>query len=100
MSALSDFLSMMLLPSIPKMIIDEVEDVFTTSRLNLDDAVESVMWIKTNLEFQDQGQTLPAQFLLMLDAASLSAIFDAIHVTEGPPGENTFGTGDPGRRLP
>ena len=81
MSALSDLLQMMLLPSIPKMIIDEVEEVFTTSRLNLDDDVESVMWIKTNFEFQDQGQTLPAQFLLMPDTASISAIFDAIHVT-------------------
>ena len=81
MKALSDLLKMMLLTSIPKLIIDEVEDVFTTSRLNLDDDVKSVMWIKTDFEFQDQGRTLPAQFLLMPDTASISAIFDALHVT-------------------
>ncbi len=80
MSALADFMGMMLLPSVPSLVIDLAGAVLTTAYLNFGHDRDFVLCVQTDCEFQDVELTLTGQFLLLPDSASLKAIFDAIRV--------------------
>lgn len=80
LNALSDFMGMMLVPSVPALVIDQSGAVLTTAYLNFGHARDYVICVETAFRIAGSDQHLAGQFILMPDAASLTAIFDAIHL--------------------
>lgn len=81
MNALSDFMGMMLLPSVPSLVVDLSAAVLTTTYLNFGQDRDFVFCVETNFHFNEADRTLRGHFLLLPDLASLRAIFDAIRLT-------------------
>lgn len=80
MNALSDFMGMLLLPSVPSLVVDLAAAVLTTTYLNFGHEHDFVFCVET--EFQIEAEEgLRGYFLLLPDLASLKAIFDAIRLT-------------------
>jgi len=80
MNALSDFMGMLLLPSVPSLVVDLSSAVLTTTYLNFGHERDFVFCVET--EFQIEAEEgLRGYFLLLPDLASLKAIFDAIRLT-------------------
>ena len=80
MNALSDFMGMLLLPSVPSLVIDLSAAVLTTTYLNFGHDRDFVFCVETEFRI-DAEEELKGHFLLLPDLASLKAIFDAIRVT-------------------
>lgn len=80
MNALSDFMSMMLLPSVPSLEIDLAGAVLTSTLLDFGKDHDWVLCVETEFQFRDAEQSLLGHFLLLPDVPSLKAIFDAIRV--------------------
>jgi chemotaxis protein CheC len=80
MNALSDFMGMLLLPSVPSLVIDLSAAVLTTTYLNFGHDRDFVFCVETEFRI-DAEEDLHGHFLLLPDLASLKAIFDAIRVT-------------------
>jgi chemotaxis protein CheC len=80
MNALSDFMGMLLLPSVPSLVVDLSAAVLTTTYLNFGHDRDFVFCVETEFRI-DSEEGLRGHFLLLPDLASLKAIFDAIRVT-------------------
>jgi chemotaxis protein CheC len=80
LNALSDFLGMMLLPSVPALVVDLAGAILTTTYLNFGSDRDSVFCVETRFLIEGSDQVLTGQFLLLPDPPSLSAIFDAIRI--------------------
>src|SRR5882672_9309184 len=80
MNALSDFMGMLLLPSVPSLVVDLSAAVLTTTYLNFGHDRDFVFCVETEFRI-DAEEGLRGHFLLLPDLASLKAIFDAIRVT-------------------
>jgi chemotaxis protein CheC len=80
MNALSDFMGMLLLPSVPSLVVDVSAAVLTTTYLNFGHDRDFVFCVETEFSI-DATDGLRGHFLLLPDLASLKAIFDAIRVT-------------------
>ena len=80
LNALSDFMGMMLVPSVPALVIDLAAAVLTTTYLNFGTERDFVFCVETSFRFGDQADILRGHFLLLPDLASLRAIFDAIRL--------------------
>ncbi len=80
LNALSDFLGMMLLPSVPSLVIDQAAAVLTTAYLSFAQDRDFVFCVETDFDFQEADDTIRGHFLLLPDLASLKSIFDAIRV--------------------
>jgi len=80
MNALSEFMGMLLLPSVPSLVVDLSAAVLTTTYLNFGHDRDFVFCVETefNIDAQDG---LRGHFLLLPDLASLKAIFDAIRLS-------------------
>lgn len=83
MNALSDFLGMMLVPSVPALVVDLAGAVLTTAYLNFGHDRDSVFCVETTFRIDGSNEMLTGQFLLMPDLPSLNAIFDAIRLANG-----------------
>jgi chemotaxis protein CheC len=81
LNALSDFLGMMLLPSVPALVVDLAGAVLTTAYLNFGHDRDTVFCVETSFRIEGQAESLTGQFLLMPDPPSLNAVFDAIRIT-------------------
>ncbi|HEU5169483.1 MAG TPA: chemotaxis protein CheC [Gemmatimonadales bacterium] len=81
MNALSDFMGMMLVPSVPSLVIDLSAAILTTAYLNFGHDRDYVFCVETAFRFEDSPDPLVGHFLLLPDMPSLRAIFDAIRVT-------------------
>ena len=81
MNALSDFMGMMLVPSVPSLVIDLSAAILTTAYLNFGHDRDYVFCVETTFRFEDSSDQLRGHFLLLPDMPSLRAIFDAIRVT-------------------
>lgn len=81
LNALSDFMGMMLLPSVPSLVVDLSGAVLTTAFLNFGQDRDFVFCVETNFHFTEAGKTLTGHFLLLPDLASLRAIFEAIRLS-------------------
>ena len=81
MNAMSDFLGMMLLLSVPSMIVDQAKDVFTAKRLDITPENDFVLCVETEFGLKDDRAGIAAHFILLPDKASITAIFDAIRIT-------------------
>lgn len=80
MNALSDFMGLMLVPSVPSLVIDQAAAILTTTYLNFGHERDYVFCVETSFKVGgDQGR-LEGHFLLLPDMPSLRAIFDAIRL--------------------
>jgi chemotaxis protein CheC len=80
MNALSDFMGMLLLPSVPSLVVDLSAAVLTTTYLNFGHDRDFVLSVETEFHI-DSAEGLRGHFLLLPDLASLKAIFDAIRLS-------------------
>jgi len=78
-NALSEFMGMMLIMSVPALAIDTAAAVLTTSYLNFGSDEDYVFAINTNLIMGD-GEEFRAHFLLLPDEASLTAMLKALRL--------------------
>jgi chemotaxis protein CheC len=80
LTALSDFMGMMLVPSVPSLVIDQAGAILTTTYLNFGHDRDYVFCVETAFEVAGAAEQLRGHFLLLPDLPSLRAIFDAIRV--------------------
>ena len=80
MTALSSFMGMMLLPSVPLLVVDEAGAVITSAYLDFGTERDYVLCVETEFQFGSDAETLRAHFLLVPDLASLRAILQAVRV--------------------
>jgi chemotaxis protein CheC len=81
MNALSDFMGMMLVPSVPSLVIDLSAAVLTTAYLNFGHDRDFVFCVETSFRVEGSSEPLRGHFLLLPDTPSLRAIFDAIRLS-------------------
>jgi chemotaxis protein CheC len=81
LTALSDFMGMMLVPSVPSLVIDQAGAILTTTYLNFGHDRDYVFCVETAFEVAGAQEQLRGHFLLLPDLPSLRAIFDAIRVS-------------------
>jgi chemotaxis protein CheC len=81
MNALSDFMGMMLVPSVPSLVVDLSAAVLTSAYLNFGHARDFVFCVETSFRVEGTPEPLRGHFLLLPDMPSLRAIFDAIRLT-------------------
>jgi len=80
LNALSDFMGMMLVPSVPSLVVDLSAAVLTSTYLNFGSERDYVFCVESEFQFEGDTSNLRGHFLLLPDLASLRAIFDAIRV--------------------
>lgn len=78
-NALSEFMGMMLIMSVPALAIDTAAAILTTSYLNFGSEDDYVFAINTHLILGD-GKDFRAHFLLLPDDASLRAMLQALRL--------------------
>ena len=80
LNALSDFMGMMLVPSVPSLVIDLSGAVLTSAHLNFGHDREYAFCVDTAFSIEGSPDLMAGHFLLLPDVASLRSIFDAIRV--------------------
>lgn len=80
LTALSDFMGMMLVPSVPSLVADYAGAVLTSAHLTFTRDRDIVFCVDTAFRVEGASDALHGEFLLLPDTASLTAIFDAIHL--------------------
>ena len=80
LNALSDFMGMMLVPSVPSLAIDLAGAVLTSTYMNFGYDRDFVFCVETEFLLEEPGTHLSGHYLLLPDLASLRAIFDAIRL--------------------
>ena len=80
LNALSDFMGMMLIPSVPSLVIDLSGAVLTTAQLNFGHERDYAFCVETTFKVEGASEQLGGHFLLLPDVSSLRAIFDAIRL--------------------
>jgi chemotaxis protein CheC len=81
MNALSTFMGMMLLPSVPSLVIDSASAVLTSTYLNFGTDRDYVFCVETAFDFAAEESKLRGHFLLVPDFASLRAILQAVRLS-------------------
>lgn len=81
MNALSSFMGMMLLPSVPSLVIDSAAAVLTSAYLNFGSDRDYVFCVETQFMFVAAEEELRGHFLLVPDFSSLRAILQAVKLT-------------------
>jgi chemotaxis protein CheC len=80
LTALSDFMGMMLVPSVPSLVVDQAGAILTTTYLNFGHDRDYVFCVETAFAVAGSAEQLQGHFLLLPDVPSLRAILDAIRV--------------------
>jgi chemotaxis protein CheC len=81
LNALSDFMGMMLVPSVPSLVIDLSGAILTTAHLNFGHERDYAFCVETSFRVEGATEPLGGHFLLLPDLASLRSIFDAIRLS-------------------
>jgi chemotaxis protein CheC len=81
LNALSDFMGMMLVPSVPSLVVDLSGAILTTAYLNFGHERDYVFCVETSFRVEGTTEPLQGHFLLLPDMPSLRSIFDAIRLT-------------------
>jgi chemotaxis protein CheC len=81
LNALSDFMGMMLVPSVPSLVIDLSGAILTTAHVNFGHDRDYAFCVETSFRVEDAAEPLGGHFLLLPDLASLRSIFDAIRLS-------------------
>jgi chemotaxis protein CheC len=80
LNALSDFMGMMLVPSVPSLVIDLSGAVLTSAQLNFGHERDYAFCVETAFRVEGASDPLGGHFLLLPDLSSLRSIFDAIRL--------------------
>jgi len=80
LTALSNFLGFLILPSIPSMAVDLAPAILTSLSVNMRDSWDCVFCMETEFDFEEEGKTLMGYFLLMPDPESLVSILRALRL--------------------
>jgi chemotaxis protein CheC len=80
LNALSDFMGMMLVPSVPSLVIDLNGAVLTSAHLNFGHDRDYAFCVETSFRVEGTSDPMGGHFLLLPDLASLRSIFDAIRL--------------------
>jgi chemotaxis protein CheC len=80
LNALSDFMGMMLVPSVPSLVIDLSGAVLTTAHVNFGHDRDYAFCVETSFRVEGAAEPLGGHFLLLPDVSSLRSIFDAIRL--------------------
>jgi chemotaxis protein CheC len=80
LNALSDFMGMMLVPSVPSLVIDLSGAVLTSAHLNFGHDRDFAFCVETSFRVEGMADPMGGHFLLLPDVASLRSIFDAIRL--------------------
>lgn len=80
LTALSDFLGLILLTSIPSLALDEVASTLTGGLVDMAERTEYVFCIDTRFRINEQDPPVSGHFLLVPDSGSLSLILRAIRL--------------------
>jgi chemotaxis protein CheC len=80
LTALSDFMGMMLVPSVPSLVVDQAGAILTTTYLNFGHDRDFVFCVETSFQVAGATEALQGHFLLLPDLPSLRAILDAVRV--------------------
>ncbi len=80
LNALSDFMGMMLVPSVPTLVIDLSGAILTSAHLNFGQDRDYAFCVETSFRVEGTSEPLGGHFLLLPDVASLRSIFDAIRL--------------------
>lgn len=80
LNALSDFMGMMLVPSVPSLVIDLSGAILTSAHLNFGHDRDYAFCVETSFRIEGSNEPLGGHFLLLPDVASLRSIFDAIRL--------------------
>ena len=80
MNALSDFMGMMLIPSPPALAVDMSDAILTTTYLQFGGDKDFVFCVESDFVLNESEEKLRGFFLLLPDAASLSAMLKAVRV--------------------
>lgn len=80
MGALSDFMGVMLLPSVPSLVMDRADVVLTTSQLGFGSKQDYVFCVETDFNFEQAERNLNGHFLLFPDESSLVAMLEAFRL--------------------
>lgn len=80
LTALSDFLGLILLTSIPSLALDEVAATLTSGLVDMAERTEYVFCIDTCFRMNEQEPPVSGHFLLVPDSGSLSLILRAIRL--------------------
>jgi chemotaxis protein CheC len=81
LTALSDFMGLMLVPSVPTLLSGPLTDVLASVSADFDEARDVVICVDTAFRIEKAPEVLRGAFLLLPDTASVEAIFDAIHLS-------------------
>lgn len=80
LTALSDFLGLMLVPSVPSLAVEQASAILTSAYLDFGHDRDYVICVETSFEVAGAHDALRGHFLLLPDAPSLRAIFDAVRL--------------------
>lgn len=80
MNALSDFMGLMLLPSVPSLVIDLSAAVLTTTYTNFGHERDYVFCIQTEFTMGGEADAVQGYFLLLPDVESLQIILRSIRL--------------------
>lgn len=80
LNALSDFLGLMVLPSVPDLAVDTAAAALSPSRLRVTSTESPAFCVETAFRIEGSDRAQTAQFLLLPDPAALEVIFDAIQI--------------------
>jgi len=80
MNALADFMGMMLLPSVPKLVVDLCAAVMTTTHVGIPMEPRWVFSIETQFMIEDAERPVDGHFLLMPDIVALEKILRAVRL--------------------
>ncbi|MGH7508703.1 MAG: chemotaxis protein CheC [Gemmatimonadales bacterium] len=81
LNALSDFMGMMLVPSVPSLVIDLSGAILMSAHLNFGHDRDHAFCVETSFRVEGAAESLGGHFLLLPDVASLRSIFDAIRLS-------------------
>ena len=79
LNALSEFMGMLLIMSVPALAIDMAGAVLATSYINFGDTNDYVFCVDVKMNMEGSGE-LPAHFLLIPDRASLKVLLRALRL--------------------
>src|SRR5918998_6854009 len=74
LNALSDFMGMMLVPSVPSLVIDLSGAVLTSAHLNFGHERDYAFCVETSFRMEGANEPLRGHFLLLPDISSLRSI--------------------------
>jgi chemotaxis protein CheC len=80
LNALSDFMGMMLVPSVPSLTIDLSGAILSSAHLNFGHDRDYAFCVETSFRVEGTDESLGGHFLLLPDIASVRSIFDAIRL--------------------